>query len=201
MSKRVYISADYDPTSGDAEVAEIIRDWGKDFVHKTDFVDTAQVSSGSVSESDDCRACDLKKEFNRQINASSVVIIIIGDKTASRTAGSGCERAIKDWPGCMCTPYKKNYDGQKMCKIVINFPTPYEDVDFINDYSYIRHEFEQAKKKEKQIIVLYNSLKKEPKWLPEYMSDYSTKARPFWVKNVFGEKVGDYNYFKAILDC
>lgn len=50
----------------------------------------AKVVSGSVSNGSDCRPCDLKKEFNNQINASSAVIIVIGDKTKYRTAGSNC---------------------------------------------------------------------------------------------------------------
>ena len=72
---------------------------------KVNYVDTAEVVSGSVSDDPDCRACDLKAEFNRQINASSYVIFVIGDKTASRTAGSGCERNKKTQYECTCTPY------------------------------------------------------------------------------------------------
>ena len=70
MSKRVYISADYSEDSGDRDVVDLLNNWGKDNYHKTDFVDMAKVVSGSVSNNDDCRPCDLKKEFNRQINAS-----------------------------------------------------------------------------------------------------------------------------------
>ena len=80
MSKRVYISADYSENDGDRNVVDVLHAWGKDDKHKVDYVDTAQVVSGSVSNDSDCRACDLKREFNRQINASSAVIFIIGDK-------------------------------------------------------------------------------------------------------------------------
>ena len=90
MSKRVYISADYSELSGDREVVDELHKWGDDALHKVDYVDTAKVVSGSVSSDPDCRPCDLKKEFNSQINASSAVIIIVGDKTAFRTAGSIC---------------------------------------------------------------------------------------------------------------
>lgn len=86
MNKRVYISADYDEGSGDRNVVEELNKWGTDNYHKVDFVDMAKVVSGSVSENSDCRKCDLKSEFNSQINASSAVIFVIGDKTASRTA-------------------------------------------------------------------------------------------------------------------
>lgn len=90
MRKRVYISADYSEDSGDRNVVETLNQWGTDNLHKVDFVDMAKVVSGSVSNGSDCRPCDLKKEFNNQINASSAVIIVIGDKTKYRTAGSNC---------------------------------------------------------------------------------------------------------------
>lgn len=90
--KNVYISADYDEKSGDREVADLLNIWGKDEKHKVWFVDTAKVAKGSVAKDFDCRPCDLKKEFNDQINASSIVIFIVGDKTAGRTAGSVCPR-------------------------------------------------------------------------------------------------------------
>lgn len=92
MSKRVYISADYSEGSGDRDVVNVLQKWSDDNYHKVDFVDMSQVESGSVSEDKDCRPCDLKAEFNRQINASSAVIFVVGDKTASRTAGSSCTR-------------------------------------------------------------------------------------------------------------
>ncbi len=92
MGKRVYISADYAPNDGDRDVVDELHRWGRDNKHKIEYVDTAQVVSGSVSNDEDCRPCDFKKEFNAQINASSSVIFIIGDKTKSRMAGSFCKR-------------------------------------------------------------------------------------------------------------
>ena len=71
MSKRVYISADYSESNGDRAVVDELHKWGKDKLHKVDYVDTAEVVSGSVSENSDCRPCDLKKEFNSQIIVSS----------------------------------------------------------------------------------------------------------------------------------
>lgn len=61
MSKRVYISADYDPYGGDKEVVEELNKWGQDDLHKVDFVDMSKVASGSVSNEPDCRICDLKQ--------------------------------------------------------------------------------------------------------------------------------------------
>ena len=104
MSKRVYISADYDLSNGDRDVVNELNKWGSDSWHKVDFVDMSEVVSGSVANGDDCRICDLKAEFNRQINASSAAIFVVGDMTRSRTAGSGCERAFKDQGQCTCTP-------------------------------------------------------------------------------------------------
>lgn len=199
MRKRVYISADYSENSGDRNVVETLNQWGTDNLHKVDFVDMAKVVSGSVSNGSDCRPCDLKKEFNNQINASSAVIIVIGDKTKYRTAGSNCSRVNKARLECSCTPYKQNTNGSKVCK-VYNTSDAYDmNVGNINAYSYIRHEFEQAKKRNKVIIVVYNSLRKEEDWLPAYMKDYESVAHPFWIKNADGEKVGDYSYIEQAL--
>ena len=199
MRKRVYISADYSEDSGDRNVVETLNQWGTDNLHKVDFVDMAKVVSGSVSNGSDCRPCDLKKEFNNQINASSAVIIVIGDKTKYRTAGSNCSRVNKARLECSCTPYKQNTNGSKVCK-VYNTSDAYDmNVGNINAYSYIRHEFEQAKKRNKVIIVVYNSVRKEEDWLPAYMKDYESVAHPFWIKNADGEKVGDYSYIKQAL--
>lgn len=54
-----------------------------------------------------------------------------------------------------------------------------DDVGCINSYSYLKHEFKQAEKKNKTIIVVYNSLRKESGWLPSYMKNYEDSARPF----------------------
>lgn len=200
MSKRVYISADYSEKNGDREVVDELHRWGKDNKHKVDYIDTAQVVSGSVSKNEDCRPCDLKKEFNAQINASSAIIFIVGDKTASRMAGSSCKRMSEgEW--CDCTPYKQNAKGSSTCKIYgsTSIPGPDEDVGEINSYSYLKHEFEQAKKKKRTIIIVYNSLNKQVGWLPEYMKEFEEDAHPFWKKNVVGEKIGDYQYIKEAL--
>ena len=61
-----------------------------------DFIDMSKVSSGSVSENQDCRICDLKQEFNKQINASSAVIFVVGNKTNWRTAEINVTELIKN---------------------------------------------------------------------------------------------------------
>jgi len=200
MSKRVYISADYSTDNGDRNVVDTLNKWGTDDLHKVDFIDMAKVVSGSISNDPDCRICDLKQEFNRQINASSAVIIVVGDKTASRKAGSSCSRATNDQMSCSCTPYKQNTLGSKPCKVIQTSSSETDDdVGNINAYSYLRHEFEQAKKRKKTIIVVYNSLRKESNWFPSYMEGYESDAQPFWTKNDRGEKVGDYAYIKQVL--
>lgn len=200
MSKRVYISADYSNDSGDRNVVDTLNNWGSDNLHKVDFVDMAKVVTGSISNDPDCRPCDLKREFNQQINASSAVVIVIGDKTASRTAGSGCSRATEDQINCSCTPYKQNTNGSKTCKVFQTYSTGADDdVGNINAFSYLRHEFEQAKKRNKIIIVVYNSTRKETSWLPGYMSGYDSVAVPFWKMNDRGMKVGDYHNIKEAL--
>ena len=200
MGKRVYISADYSENDGDRSVINELHKWAEDNYHIIDFVDTAQVVSGSVSDEDDCRICDLKKEFNSQINVSSIIIFIVGDKTSTRTAGSACSRIDTEYYNCYCTPYKQNTKGSKQCKHSITSPAdPDGDVGTINRYSYLRQEFEQAKKKGKKIIILYNAFNKQSTWLPSYMKDYEYEALPFWTRNAKGEKVGDYANVKKAL--
>ncbi len=200
MSKQVYISADYDSTNGDQDVVNELNNWGSDNLHKVDFIDMSKVASGSVTNSDDCRICDLKSEFNRQINASSAVIFVVGDMTKYRTAGNKCERISKAQAQCFCTPYKQNTNGTKKCKITsVSTPGKNDDYGYINNFSYLRHEFEQAKKKEKTIIIVYNSTRKEKHWLPSYMNGYEDIAHPFWKFDANGKKVGDYTYIKEVL--
>ena len=128
------------------------------------------------------------------------MIFVVGDMTDSRTAGSGCERSLKEQWQCTCTPYKQNVKGIKACKMFrTSTPGENEDCGNINRYSYLRHEFEQAKKKKKTIIIVYNSTRKEVSWLPSYMSGYEDYAKPFWKYDVYGRKVGDYAYIKEVL--
>lgn len=203
MGMQVYISADYSEYNGDRNVVEILHKWSDDNLHVVDYVDTAEVVSGSVSDDPDCRVCDLKEEFNRQINASSAIIFIVGDKTASRVAGSTCKRhGLSKEFYCDCTPYKKNANGLVPCKLnghTLIHPGANDDVGKVNRYSFIEHEFRQAVKKKKTIIVVYNSVKKQPGWLPSYMSDYVDIAQPFWIKGSNGEKIGNYYFIKQAL--
>lgn len=200
MSIRVYISADYAPDNGDQSVIDELHKWGKDNLHKVDYCDTAQVASGSVSKDSNCRPCDLKLEFNRQINASSAVIFVVGDKTAIRTAGNTCRR-MTDGALCSCTPYKQNASGSTICKVYgqPTTPGPNDDYGEINSLSYLEHEFRQAQKKRKKIIIVYNSLHKQSNWLPSYMKGHENDAHPFWKYNALGHKVGDYSYIKTAL--
>ena len=200
MGKSVYISADYSESNGDREVVAVLNGWGSDNLHKVDFIDMAKVISGSISENADCRPCDLKKEFNNQINASSAVIFVVGDMTASRIAGSHCPRSSNEQAKCICTPYKQNTKGATTCKITYTSPAGKDgDVGEVNVYSYLKHEFMQAKQRRKNIIIVYNSLYKQPSWLPDYMDGYESIAQPFWTKNSRGEKVGNYSFIKESL--
>ena len=196
----VYISADYSEDDGDREVVDQLNKWGADDYHLLNFADLAAVASGSVSKTnDDCRPCDLKAEFNRQINKSSVVIIVIGNKTKDRTAGRNCSRNEKAQGDCTCTPYKKNVNGAQPCKVPFTWKTA-DDVGNINSYSYLRHEFEQAKKKAKTIVIFYNSLNKQTGWLPSYIDKtYGDAAEPFWTRDANGKKVGNYKLLKEKL--
>lgn len=198
--KHVYISADYDWYDGDQEVVDVLNGWGKDNKHTVEFVDMSKVASGTVANDPDCRICDLKAEFNSQINASSAVIFVVGNKTASRTAGCACERCRKNQEDCQCTPYKANANGKKLCKVLSTCtPGSNDDVGSINSYSYLRHEFEQAKKKNKDIVIVYNSTRNENTWFPWYMKGYEDCAFPFWIYNDSGNRVGNYQRIKDVL--
>lgn len=200
MSKQIYISADYSNDYGDRNVVNMLNKWGSDNLHSINFIDMSKVASGSVSKDSDCRACDLKAEFNKQINASSAVIFVVGDKTALREAGSICSRAKENQFFYTCTPYKQNSNGNKWCKKTYVPDYEYrEDVYEINTYSYLRHEFEQAKKRNKLIVIVYNSTRYESNWLPSYMKGYENSAFPFWKMNAMGEKIGNYDTLKEVL--
>lgn len=198
---RYYISADYANEDGDRNVVEKLHSWsGPNYL---DFTDLAQVVSGSVSKKDDCRSCELKKEFNNQINASSVVIFIVGDKTRNREAGSVCGKAAGLGFPC-CTPYKQNSNGSKACNNYSYNDYFYNnyysiDVNPINNYSYLRHEFEQAKKKKKKIIIFYNSTQYQNSWLPYYMRGYEDNAYPFWDYGSYGW-ITNYNRIKRVIE-
>lgn len=198
MNKRIYISADYANEDGDRSVVYLLNKWASDNFHSLDFVDMAKVVSGSVSlNNPDCRPCELKEEFNRQINKSSIVVFVVGNKTASRTAGSSCGRASNGW---FCTPYKHNSSGQKLCNNGKDYSSYYYfDVNPINSYSYLRHEFEQAKLKKKEIVILYNSSRYETNWLPNYMRGYENKALPFWKYIDYNRLVPNYLEVKRAL--
>jgi hypothetical protein len=108
--------------------------------------------SGSVSSDPDCRARDLKAEFNRRINASSAVAFVIGDKTTSRMAGNACRREHKGQHECYRTPYKQDTNWRKPCK-AWSTASPGADVGSINPYSCLEHEFMQAEARGKGIVV------------------------------------------------
>ena len=155
MRKQVYISADYSENSGDRDVIEKLHQWGSDSVHKVNFIDMSQVAKGSVSDDPDCRPCDLKKEFNAQINASSVVIFIVGDKTSSRTAGSSCDRNSKGM-FCSCTPYKQNANGTSKCKIIIT-PNDDDNVNYVNALVYAKNrgiDISETKSEQKRKLLI-----------------------------------------------
>lgn len=172
----------------------MLNKWGQDDLHSIDFVDMAKVTSGSITSNPDCRPCDLKNEFNQQINQSSIVIFIVGDMTKYRTAGEACRKNNNS-----CTPYKQNFNGTKNCDFnkVFRYST-YSNVCPVNNYSYLRHEFEQAKKRNKKNVILYNSTRCEANWLPFYMAGYEQYAFPFWLNKV--TETPNYYQIKKVLE-
>lgn len=229
--KRIYISADYDPTSGDRDVVEELKRLAKDQRCNIEFKDMAAAKSGSVSDNEDCRACDLKEEFNRKINISSIVVFVVGDKTKTRDAGSTCELAEDivfssisallprrllskfidniEFDAIRCTPYKRNAIGSVCCKQTasdvrdiihtdIYNDNKNKDVIYVNKFPYLQHEFKQAKRKKKKIVIFYNSSINQKQWLPSYMKGYESCAIPFWIDKE--NKVLDHLNIKKALE-
>ena len=116
-----------------------------------------------------------------------------------RTAGSSCTRVGRSQYESSCTPYKQNTNGSKVCKVGSTSNASEGSVGNINNYSYLRHEFEQAKKSNKKIIIVYNSLRSESGWFPSYMKGYEDRAVPFWKRDINGNKVGNYAFIKEEL--
>lgn len=201
--KHIYISADYDPIDGDLDVVNAIKKWGLDNLHSTNFIDMSDPKANNViRDITDCRICDIKSEFNRQISASSFVLFIVGRKTKDRQAGSNCNRYFLPQNTCRCTPYQKNYLGAISCKIP-NTTEPYDGhVGCINSFSYLEHEFIEAisVKRADQIAIFYNSFYHQENWLPSYMKDYKEIAEPFWIYSPSGNQIGCYTRLKELLN-
>ena len=128
-----------------------------------------------------------------------VDFVDMSNPSSGSISDSNCDRNNKEWYECYCTPYKQNINGKKLCKWTSTSPESDGNVGNINAYSYLRHEFEQAKIKGKPIIIVYNSIRYESSWLPSYMKDYEDNAVPFWIKDIYGNKVGNYSYIKEVL--
>ena len=183
MAKRTFVSADwkepYDSHSWDKEVVDRIRKWRDDGRYGVDIICTDEVHKG-VMEKPDCRRCDIKGECGKQINSSSVVIAVIGDKTATKTAGE-CDEAS-------CSPA---YSGQdkKTCKYSTSpaETTAEGGVAGGNKMSYLRHEITKAASAKKSIIVVFNSMLNQTGWIPSWYTTLKDNGSikelwrgPFW---------------------
>jgi hypothetical protein len=81
----------------------------------------------------------------------------------------------------------------------VELADPNGDIGYINSMSYIEHEFRQAVRSGKNIIIFYNSTRRESNWLPDYMSKHNEIAMPFWVINQNGKRMGNYQLLKTAL--
>ena len=81
----------------------------------------------------------------------------------------------------------------KDVKLEVNKP----EINF-DAFELEKSEKEKLKKK-KAIIIVYNSLNKQPHWLPPYMSCYENEAEPFWIKNDRNGKIANYEFIKKAL--
>jgi len=181
MAKRVFVSADWkdadDHRSCDREVVDVIRKWTEDGRYAVSFDCTDDVHN-SVTEDPDCRRCEIKGECGRRINCSSVVIVVIGDNTATKNSGE-CE-------SLSCSPaYSRQ--SKKECKYRRN-PSPAENknengvVDG-NKMSYLEFEITKAALAKKSVILVFNSMRIETNWVPTWYNTLKVNELcrvPFW---------------------
>ena len=179
MAKRVFVSADWkeshDMHSCDKEVVDRIRKWRDDKRYGVDIICTDEVH-GSVTEKPDCRRCEIKGECGRFIDWSGIVIIVVGDNTITKSAGS-CD-------GVSCSPA---YSGQdkKGCKYKYK-PSPDNPANDVLDglgKSYLEYEIMKAIMSKKSIILVFNSMRKEEHWIPSLYKQHTVNELcrfPFW---------------------
>lgn len=175
MSKRVFVSADWKDSSNsrscDAKVVDRIRKWRDDKRYIADLICADEVHN-TVLTHPDCRRCDIKGECGSHIDWSSVVIIVIGDNTAIKSAGL-CD-------SISCSP---SYSGKekKACKYMIR-KSPADNLENGRKMSYLEYEIKQAAAK-KSIILVFNSMRKEESWIPSWYNKLSVNELcrvPFW---------------------
>lgn len=180
MSKRVFVSADWKEPfvshSWDKEVVDRIRKWKNDSRYGIDIICTDDVHK-SVTDNLDCRRCDIKEECGKFINLSSIVIFVVGDNTASKTAGA-CN-------GISCSPA---YSGQNKVCCKYFFPDNFDKL-FSKGWSmsYLQYEITTAVLAKKSIVLVYNSVYKQESWIPSWyknlLKTYSVKElcrMAFW---------------------
>lgn len=177
MSKRVFVSADwrepFDSHSWDKEVVDRIRKWKSDPRYGIDIICTDDVHD-SVTNNPDCRRCDIKVECGDCIKKSSVVVFVVGDKTASKNAGP-CD-------GFSCAPA---YSGSQ--KKYCNKAYIPDSISNWKNMSYLEFEITTAVKNRKQILIVFNSVYRQEQWIPSWYkalrqyNQVNELARiPFW---------------------
>lgn len=190
MSKRVFVSADWkddsgNPDSDDKLVVERIRKWVNDGRYAVEFDCTDDVhksvlkldANGKVPADSDCRRCDIKFECGEHIDWSSTVIIVIGDKTATKSSGQ-CD-------GISCSP-AYTYKAKKPCKIAWTASSETANRVYANE-SYIEHEIRVAVELTKKIILVFNSVYTMTSWIPSWYTQLYNQDEvielcrvPFW---------------------
>ncbi len=168
MRKRVFVSADwkepFDSHSWDKEVVDRIRKWKNDSRYGIDIICTDDVHK-SVIENIDCCRCDIKKECEKYIKSSSVVVFVVGDNTGSKKAGI-CD-------GISCSPAYSRLQKRR-CKL---FLTKFNWMGM----SYLEYEITTAILEKKDIVLVFNSVYKQESWIPTW---YKNLLRNYNVKEL-----------------
>lgn len=126
---KTYIAAEWD---GDSDLIETLRRWDRSEYWSLHFLDAHDLCSSRDSSLN----CTIKNSLYKRLARSKTFILIVGDKTASVTAGS-CSH---------CYAYSKRY---RCCN----------KSGRIDMRSYIKFECEYAANNVDEIIVIYNSTK------------------------------------------
>ena len=186
MNKRVFVSADwrepFDSHSWDKEVVDRIRKWKSDPRYGIDITCTDDVHD-SVTNNSDCRRCDIKFECGDCIKNSSVVVFVVGDKTASKNAGP-CD-------GVSCSPA---YSGsqKKFCKKTY----VYNPISNWKNMSYLEYEITTAVLSRKPILIVFNSVYRQEQWIPSW---YKTLCQYHQVNEL--ARIPFWKDAKHIYDC
>ncbi len=167
---RTYIAGDWD---GDQDLISKLYEWNDSNSLGLHFVDAHDLTQAR----DTSLRCSIKKSLAQRLNASKMLVLIVGNQTNSLTQGS-----------CV---YCRSYNSKnRTCARSLN-------VDY---RSYIQYECEKADRDELKIVAIYNATKIERSNCPEVLRYKGIHIRGHF-KDLDGRCYWNYGEIKeAIMD-